>query len=432
MNFPPSSNRELSSLGNEGQFIFQQIQIRTTIHPPHRNPGVDGGFKRRLIKGWLDFNGRRKSEVEAIWRKNLNKLLQSSNRWEKALGHYDSPAGNEQVIKVIADYFRIHCGFDVSEKNIAIFNGSQTAFFLLLNLLGGQSTSGKHRKILLPMVPEYIGYADMGLMDDIFQSQQPIIESLEEHLFKYKVDFQNLNINENTAAICVSRPTNPSGNALTDDEMKKLERLAIEHNIPMIVDCAYGLPFPGVVYERHEIKWHPGIINVYSLSKLGLPGLRTGIVVAKAEIIESLSRMNAIVSLATGGLGQALTLDLFQKNGLEKISKHYIRPYYTERRNFLLECIKAHWGNKFPYKIHKSEGAFFLWVWFPKLRIHSRQLYLKLKQRNVLVISGHYFFFGMEERTKHSNQCLRLSFTQNPNILEEGIRILGQELEHLH
>ena len=52
----------------------------------------------------------------------------------------------------------------------------------------------------------------------------------------------------NTGAICVSRPTNPTGNVITDDEVEQLDALAQTHNVPLIIDGAYGLPFPGLIY----------------------------------------------------------------------------------------------------------------------------------------------------------------------------------------
>ena len=74
------------------------------------------------------------------------------------------------------------------------------------------------------------------------------IEKLNDRFFKYRIDFDKLEIRENTAAMCVSRPTNPTGNVLTDDEMSKLFSLAELNKIPLIVDNAYGEPFPSIIF----------------------------------------------------------------------------------------------------------------------------------------------------------------------------------------
>ncbi len=97
--------------------------------------------------------------------------------------------------------------------------------------------------MLFPLAPEYIGYADAGLEEDLFVSARPNIELLPEGQFKYHVDFEHLHIGEETGMICVSRPTNPTGNVITDEELLKLDALANQHGIPLVIDNAYGVPF---------------------------------------------------------------------------------------------------------------------------------------------------------------------------------------------
>ena len=51
----------------------------------------------------------------------------------------------------------------------------------------------------------------------------------------------------------------------------------------------------------------------------------------------------------------------------------------------------------YPIRIHKPEGAFFLWLWMPGLPMTNAALYKRLKARGVIVVSGHYFFPGLED-----------------------------------
>ena len=136
----------------------------------------------------------------------------------------------------------------MSERNIALTNGSQSAFLALFNLLAGPGEDGRMRRVLLPLSPEYIGYADLGLTPDLFVSRRSTITDLGDGLFKYGVDFDGLDEVEDIGAICVSRPTNPTGNVVTDEEIERLGDAARARHVPLIVDNAYGLPFPGIVY----------------------------------------------------------------------------------------------------------------------------------------------------------------------------------------
>ncbi len=66
----------------------------------------------------------------------------------------------------------------------------------------------------------------MGFTDGLFMANKPDIEHIDEHIFKYHVDFDRLNVDEDIGAICISRPTNPTANVLTDAEVAKLDLLA--------------------------------------------------------------------------------------------------------------------------------------------------------------------------------------------------------------
>jgi valine--pyruvate aminotransferase len=58
-------------------------------------------------------------------------------------------------------------------------------------------------------------------------------------------------------------------------------------------------------------------------------------------------------------------------------------------------------------------------------------LYERLKKRGVLIISGHYFFFGLEGRDSwsHQHECLRMTFTMPEQVVADGIRIIAEEVE---
>src|SRR5690606_42157417 len=63
-----------------------------------------------------------------------------------------------------------------------------------LPILAGRYSDGSLKKIQLPMAPEYIGYADAGLSHDFFRAARPSFEFLDDHLFKYRVNFRELEI----------------------------------------------------------------------------------------------------------------------------------------------------------------------------------------------------------------------------------------------
>jgi valine--pyruvate aminotransferase len=308
-------------------------------------------------------------------------------------------------------------------------NGSQSGFFLLLNMFAGEFDDGRKKKIRLPLAPEYIGYADIGLSGDFFVATRPRIDRLDEHLFKYMVDFNEIAIGKETGAICVSRPTNPTGNVVTDIEVDRLDRLARDAGVPLIIDSAYGGPFPGIVFSEATPKWNENIILCLSLSKLGLPAVRTGIIIADEEIIRIISGMNAVMALAPAGFGAFLAHRLVDTSEIIDLSKNVIGPFYRRKALAAVEKFKEELAGT-PYKIHKPEGAIFLWLWFEELPISSKELYERLKKRGVLIISGHYFFPGLEnDDWSHKNECIRVNYSQDESQVRRGIEIIAEEVK---
>ena len=214
--------------------------------------------------------------AEDVFRARMLAFMQHDGAFERAIGSYDGPEGDRGFARALAELLQREYGWDVSERNVALTNGSQSAFLALFNLLAGPGEDGRRRRILLPLSPEYIGYADLGLTPDLFVSRRSTITDLGDGTFKYGVDFVGLDEIEDIGAICVSRPTNPTGNVVTDQEIARLGDIARARGVPLIVDNAYGLPFPGIVFGDATLAWDEDTILCMSLSKLGLPGFAPG------------------------------------------------------------------------------------------------------------------------------------------------------------
>ncbi|MCQ1058770.1 valine--pyruvate transaminase [Photobacterium sp. ZSDE20] len=351
----------------------------------------------------------------------------------QALTNYDGPQGKNVFINTLAKLLSSRYGWDISAKNIALTNGSQSAFFNLFNLLAGKFENGKKKKILLPLAPEYIGYGDSGLSDDMFISYKPEISLLDNGLFKYHVDFNHLVVDDSIGAICASRPTNPTGNVLTDEEILHLDQLAREHDIPLIIDNAYGMPFPDIIFEDVTPLWNDNTILCMSLSKLGLPGVRCGIVIAKEEIATAIANMNGVLSLAPGSVGPALVYKMIEQNDLMRLSEDVIKPFYLRKSKHAVEMLQQAIIDP-RFRIHKPEGAMFLWLWFEDLPINTMELYRRLKARGVLIVPGEYFFIGLDEDWQHGHECLRMNYVQEDDVMRRGIDIIAEEVEkaYLH
>lgn len=364
--------------------------------------------------------------AQVKFREAMQRLL-DDGRFDDIVARYDGPQGYQPFRRELAKLLGRRYGWKVGEENIAITSGSQGSFFALFNMFTGPSASGAHGHILLPLTPEYIGYADISLHPGSVRSIKPTIEITGAHEFKYHIDFAQLQIDDDVAAVCVSRPTNPTGNVVTNAELDRLMELTRAASVPLIVDNAYGQPFPDIVFVDAQPVFDNHVILCMSLSKLGLPGVRTGIIVAAPEIIDAVTGMNALSVLANGALGAGLATDMVTSGEILTLAEEHIRPFYAAKCAAAREWCHAAFADV-DYYLHKTEGAIFLWAWFPGLPISDLELYERLKARDVLVLAGSHFFPGLGESWAHTGECLRISYAQDEAEVRRGIAIIGEEV----
>jgi valine--pyruvate aminotransferase len=368
-------------------------------------------------------------EMEAVWARRMREIVDDPAVLRRTLAIYDPPRGNAAVAEALAGLLRAEFGWPVGPENIAVTPGGQTAFYFLFNLFGGRRSDGRPGRILFPLMPEYIGYANQGLEEGMFAALKPGIARTGEHRFKYHIDFENLDPGGDIAAMCVSRPTNPSGNLISDAELRKLEAIAGRKGIPLIIDNAYGWPFPGIVFGEAAPLWTDRTIHVMSLSKFGLPGTRTAFVVGPPEVASAVASMMAVAGLANGNFGQAIAGPLIASGEIMRLSRGVVRPFYLRKRDLALEAVAEFFPKDAPYALHECEGALFLWLWIEGAKKGSRQIYEDLKADGVLVVPGEYFFFGdLDAGWRHRHECLRISVAMSDETVRQGLEKIGKEI----
>lgn len=375
-------------------------------------------------------NPGRIDAVQEVFAGRLRAILDDPAARHHLLGVYQAPRGERVFREQLARYLQSHCGWSVGPEHIAVTNGSQSAFFLLANMFAGADARGATGTLHLPLCPEYVGYKDVAVGSSFFTSCQPLIEHLDQGAFKYRID-RSQHLPETTRAVCLSRPSNPTGNVVDDEELQFLVALAGEAQVPLLIDGAYGLPFPGLVYGGERAHWDDNTILMLSLSKLGLPGVRTGIIVARPEIATAVSRANTVMSLASGTLGPAIVAPMLEDGSLDALCREQIVPFYAERRDLAISTLRGELGD-LPVHLHSADGGFFLWLWCEGVPLDSNALYERLKARGVVVLPGSDFFIGAPDDWQHQHECLRLSYAGDAATIRDGCALVAEELRHAY
>jgi valine--pyruvate aminotransferase len=146
-------------------------------------------------------------------------------------------------------------------------------------------------------------------------------------------------------------------------------------------------------------------------------------------LIGRIASMTSVVGLANTNLGQALVAPLVESGEILRLSNEIIRPYYLAKSRQAIGWVGEIFPDSIPYRVHRSEGAFFLWLWFDGLPITSRELYERLKRRDVLVVPGSECFFGIDDkRWRHRDECLRVTFTMPEEAVYQGLTVIAEEV----
>ena len=358
-------------------------------------------------------------EVEQLWRDCTQELL-DSDEYGEVVCRYGSSQGYAPLIEAVVKDFNARYNLSLSDRHILITGGSQALYLYAANAFGGHTTEGKLRQVVLPLSPDYTGYGGVSLTPESLVAYKPTLEIDEpRHRFKYRPDFSQLQIDEETGCVIFSRPCNPTGNVISDEEVNKIAKLAAAYDVPVLVDSAYAPPFPALNFTPMTPQFGDNIIHCMSLSKAGLPGERIGIAVGNPELIQILESFQTNACIHSSRYGQAIAAKAISSGKLANIATNVIRPHYQRKIEILENTLDTAMPD-IPWYLHQGEGAIFAWLWLKDLPMTDWEFYQKLKQVGVIAVPGSTFFPGLKEDWQHKQQCLRISLTATEAEIAEA------------
>ncbi|MEO0835042.1 MAG: valine--pyruvate transaminase [Cyanobacteria bacterium J06642_3] len=364
-------------------------------------------------------------EIEQLWRDCTQELL-DSDEYGEVVCRYGSSQGYEPLVEAVINDFNSRYNLGLSDRQILITGGSQALYLYAANAFGGYTTSGKLKQIVLPLSPDYTGYGGVSLTPEALLAYQPTLEiDQEQHRFKYRPDFSQLQINQQTGCVIFSRPCNPTGNVISDEEVVKIANLGVPNDVPVLVDSAYAPPFPALNFTPMKPQFGDNIIHCMSLSKAGLPGERIGIAIGDSKLIQILESFQTNACIHSSRYGQAIAARAIASGRLADLATNVIRPHYQRKIELLATTLDAAMPD-IPWYLHQAEGAIFAWLWLKDLPMTDWEFYQELKQVGVIAVPGSTFFPGLRDKWQHKQECLRISLTATEAEIAEAMKRLAQ------
>jgi DNA-binding transcriptional MocR family regulator len=212
---------------------------------------------------------------------------------------------------------------------------------------------------------------------------------------------------------------NPTGYCMSPQRRADLLALAERHQIYIVEDDSYGLLDYGEIHPKSlkAADKHERVIYLSGFSKIVMPGLRMGYVLAPPELRERLSFMRRTLDLS-GSLFLQRAMAHFLHRGRLKVHLRRVLPRYRERRDALLSAMQS----TMPAGVEwtRPDGGFCSWVTLPPGQYDD--LYHLSLRHGVAFTPGNAFLV-QSDGAVHMRLCFA---RQSPENINEGIAILAQ------
>ncbi len=304
-------------------------------------------------------------------------------------------------------------GVQTGADNILITAGSQQALSLVAALLlaPGQGVVVER--------PTYAGALD------VFRARGLIVHTVG-------VDEDGMDMDELEEILARHRPGliytipnfhNPTGACLSGQRRRRLISLAGRHDVPILEDDYVGdIRYEGRVQPTLKSLDPDGrVIYVGTFSKMLIPGLRVGFVVADGPVYDHLLRSKRCHDLATCNLIQRA---LREYVSVGRYAAHLQRSctVYRRRRDAMLAALERHMPAGSSWV--RPKGGLFVWARLPEGMKASEVLPRACDEGMVFAPGGNFHLDPAE-----GEGCMRLNFASNSEeVIEEGIRRLGRAM----
>ena len=212
----------------------------------------------------------------------------------------------------------------------------------------------------------------------------------------------------------------PQGTTVSLSRRKRLVELAREHSTVVVEDNPYGeLRYSGEALP-HLVELDNQVIHVGTFSKVLMPGLRVGWVIAPEAVIDKLTPAKQAADLHTSTLTQHLALELASKGFLDTFVP-VLCENYRKRRDAMLAALEKYFPKSATWT--RPEGGMFLLVTLPPT-VNTGELLATALKHGVAYVPGEEFHLN-----GGGKNTMRLSFSSAPpERIEEGIKRLGAVL----
>lgn len=330
---------------------------------------------------------------------------------------YSRTEGSESYREKIAAYYHKN-QIEVTANDIIVTTGGSEALSFAMGTIADTDD-----EIIIPE-PFYANYNGFATASGI--NVVPVVSKIENNFALPPIeDFEKL-ITSRTRAILICNPGNPTGYLYSEEEIKKLAKIVLKHDLFLIADEVYR-EFVYDDREHYSILQEPSLANhgiiVDSVSKrYSMCGARIGFLVSKNKDV-----IATAVKFAQARLSPPTYAQIASEAALETPQSYFdeVKTEYVARRNLLISELEKLDG----VVVAKPQGAFYCIAELPIEDADDFAQWLledfRVNNETVMVApaGGFYATEGLGK-----NQ-IRIAYVLDQSTLKRAVHILGEALK---
>lgn len=301
---------------------------------------------------------------------------------KKGYTQYTSNKGLPALREEISAYLKTRFGVNFDKDEIVITLGASEAIDLTLRAIVDDGD-----EVLIPD-PSYVSYAPCVSLAG--GTPVPVACSGENGFILTPEAIESA-ITQNTKAIIIPYPNNPTGAVMGKEEIEKIIPVILKHDLLVISDeiyaeLTYGEPHVSIA-SFPELEGRVVLINGFSKS-FAMTGWRIGYVCAPKDLIAAIVKIHQYAAICAPIFSQHAALEGLKtgmSDGFSSVKE--MREEYDRRRKFMYRVF-----NEMGLNCFEPKGAFYIFPCVKSTGMDGDEFASALlKEKKVAVVPGSAF-----------------------------------------
>ena len=330
---------------------------------------------------------------------------------KKGITYYAPTRGIPALLKQLEKKIRNFNKIDVNWKeNIIVTNGGSQALSLAFASLFNPGDE------LILSSPNFISYFYLSIFFGV-----KLVEVPRKKDFSLDLEAIKRTVNDNTKAVLINSPNNPTGHVINREELNELVAIIKRNDLYLISDEVYE----NYIYDGLEQVSPASLeamfnrtITLNAMSKLfSATGFRLGYVIAKKQIIDLMENYHQYTAAGTNHPAQYGFLEALKIDNSFFID---ILKSFDKRRLFVFKRL-----TEIGFETIKPKGAFYIMPSVKNFNLNGDDFSKRLmKDYGVAVVPGKTF-------GTYSDDKIRISYATEYHKLEEAMNRIEKFVSHL-